>query len=72
MMDPFDVPISPERLRAVKNLLQEKLTDRQRTLLLAATLTPLLPDEQIAFVVSAVKVADETYNQSIQKLNVSE
>lgn len=72
MMDLFDVSLSPERLRAVKNLLQEKLTDRQRTLLLAATLTPLLSDEQIAFVITAAKVADETYNQSIQKLNTSE
>jgi len=62
---------SPERLRAVRNLLREELTDRQRTLLLAGVLSLMLSDEQIALVVSGAKVLDETYHRSIQKLNGS-
>ena len=69
--DIFNVPTSPERLRTVKSLLLEELTDRQRTLLLAAVLALMLSDEQIALLVSGAKVLDETYHRSIQKLNGS-
>lgn len=53
--DTFDVSTSPERLRTVKSLLLEELTDRQRTLLLTAVLALTLSDEQIAFIVSEAK-----------------
>ena len=68
--DIFDVPTSPERLRAVRNLLREELTDRQRTLLLASVLAAMLIDEKIALVVSGVKAFDEAYHRAAQKLNM--
>ena len=72
MMD-FDMfDVSPERLRAVRNLLRDELTDQQRTMLLTAVLAPILSDEQIALVVSGTKALDEAYNRAAQKLNISE
>jgi len=68
--DTSDVSTSPERLRAVKSLLLEELTDRQRTLLLTAVLALTLSDEQIALVVSGAKMLEETYHRAAQKLNI--
>jgi len=68
--DNFDVPTSPERLLAVRDLIREELTDRQRTLLLASVLAMTLPDEKIALVVSGVKAFDEAYQRAAQKLNM--
>jgi len=70
-LDSFDVSASPERLMAVRDLLREELTDRQRTLLLAGVLALTLTDEQIALIVSGAKMLDETYNRAVQKLNSS-
>lgn len=58
----FDAP--SERLRALRALLQDELTDRQRTMLLAATLATILNDEEIAFVVSKVRTLGIAYNQA--------
>jgi len=68
--DIFDVPASPERLLAVRDLIREELTDRQRTLLLASVLAMTLTDEKIALVVSGVKAFDEAYHRAARKLNM--
>jgi len=69
--DTFDVPTSPERLLAVRDLIREELTDRQRTLLLASVLAATLPDEKIALIISGMKAFDEAYHRVAQKLNIS-
>lgn len=69
--DLFNVPTSPERLNAVKSLLLEELTDRQRTLLLTVVLASTLSDEKIALLISGVKTMEETYHRAVQKLNSS-
>jgi len=68
--DISDVPASPERLLALRNLLREELTDRQRTLLLASVLAATLPDEKIALIISGMKAFDEAYHRVSQKLNM--
>ena len=70
-LDLFNVPTSPERLNAVKSLLLEELTDRQRTLLLTVVLASTLSDEKIALLISGVKTMEETYHRAVQKLNGS-
>ena len=68
--DMFDVPTSPERLLAVRDLIREELTDRQRTMLLASVLAMTLTDEKIALIVSGVKAFDESYQRAARKLNM--
>ena len=58
----FDAP--SERLRALRALLQDELTDRQRTILLAAALATILNDEEIALVVSKARTLDRAYSQA--------
>ena len=69
--DMFDDPPSPERLLALRNLLREELTDRQRTLILASVLAATLPDEKIALLISGMKAFDEAYQRVARKLNIS-
>jgi len=64
MMEFETFDASPERLRALRALLQDELTDRQRTILLAAALATILNDEEIALVVSKARTLGIAYSQA--------